>query len=602
MGAGSERGHEAIATAPASAQSSADEQLGEEVPDASPWRRLSNPARAQPVGVGVGAGAGSGGAAVGDGTARVVDGEGSGRLTADESGSGEVSAPPGTLETPPAPGAPSLEIEDPAGDITDGPSDGGSERTSIRTYVGDEASIETENVTSIRSSARDGQQPTVPVTVRLGDAELTADRTFRRQGTTLASFGRWVPISSDGDWSCSCGQADCEHRGRASEAIDALVNARRIRSGVVEWERAVANSTRRAQQVAADAQAAAASRPPRPEPDGPNWADDPEPFQQVYQQARAARDAGGDPIPYRYDNATGGLGAREGGRPFGIEVEFSLPNHAGAARADALRQIGRDLHNAGLTLDDRQQRYHAGSQSGYVAWSFETDSTVAGEVVSPILYDEPDTWRQIEQVCDIVRRNGGVADTRCGGHVHVGIADYDHTPENHSNLMGLVAESEDVLFRVSQNPQRNRHRGTMWCRPNGQHAPNYRTVGEARDRNYGHGQAVNLQHVRGSRNDHVEFRTFDGSLDPAVIQTQINLSLGLVDTAVRSESRSFGGSEPVGTHRQANSHLRRGQRLTGDAWRANTASFRRLADRLFAGSAQREQLAALFAVTRWQRP
>ena len=34
---------------------------------------------------------------------------------------------------------------------------------------------------------------------------------------------------------------------------------------------------------------------------------------------------------------------------------------------------------------------------------------------------------------------------RTGGHVHVGVGDYDHTVENHNNLLGLFKENEDTL-------------------------------------------------------------------------------------------------------------------------------------------------------------
>ena len=93
---------------------------------------------------------------------------------------------------------------------------------------------------------------------------------------------------------------------------------------------------------------------------------------------------------------------------------------------------------------------------------------------------------------------------------------------------------------------------------------------------------------------------WDASLDPGVIQTQINLSLGLTDAAFGRHGEP-GRAEPVGTHRQANARLRRGERLAGQLWRDDTRSFRRLMDTVFWRESNKRQAAALFGVTRWQR-
>ena len=50
--------------------------------------------------------------------------------------------------------------------------------------------------------------------------------------------------------------------------------------------------------------------------------------------------------------------------------------------------------------------------------------------------------------------------------MHVGVADYDHTVENHARLLSAFKEHEDTLYRLAQNPERRAHRGTQWCSPN----------------------------------------------------------------------------------------------------------------------------------------
>ena len=331
-----------------------------------------------------------------------------------------------------------------------------------------------------------------------------------------------------------------------------------------------------------------------------SYLEHPEAFEDAYQQARARRRRGEAPVPYMTENATDGLGARDGGRGFGVEIEFDFD--PGVDRSAALDGIGRDLHAAGLTRDAYQHGYHQrgrdelalrGHEGG---WRFETDATVSGEIVSPIMYDEPETWQNLARVCEIVRRHGGTASERTGGHVHVGLSDYDHTVENHNRLLATVAGHQDELYRLAQNPDHARHRGMSWCAPNDDPGSGYSDITAARRHNNSHNIGVNFQSVAGERSDHVEYRMWDGSLDPGVIQAHVNVSLAMTAAGSR------GGYAPpppvrVGTHREANPRRRR---LHGEEWRQATAGFRQMADTLFRREANAAQAAALFAVTRWQ--
>ncbi|XXJ62118.1 amidoligase family protein (plasmid) [Embleya sp. MST-111070] len=338
-----------------------------------------------------------------------------------------------------------------------------------------------------------------------------------------------------------------------------------------------------------------------------SYSEDFEAFQAVYRQARERQRAGEPPVPFITADATGGLGAREGGRAFGVEIEFDFPTEMSAAdRAAATTAMASDLHNAGIASDPHLHGYHASRRNGYTeaanAWRMEYDSTVAGEIVSPILYDDMATWTNLRDVCAIVRRHGGLANARTGGHVHVGVADFDHTVEVHNRLIETVNAYEDVIYRLAQNPASARHRGLEWCYPNRIPTSPYTSVGAVREYNRSHHYALNFESVTGRGSDHAEFRMWDGSLDPGVIQAQVNLSLGLANTALREagvSSRQM--AQAVGSHRGA--LVRQGlwgRRLTGEPWRQATASFRGLVDRVFTREENRAQAVALFAATRWQ--
>ncbi|SEM72430.1 amidoligase family protein [Streptacidiphilus jiangxiensis] len=332
-------------------------------------------------------------------------------------------------------------------------------------------------------------------------------------------------------------------------------------------------------------------------------------FRQAYQAARDRAARGEEAVPFLTENATGGLGSREGGRGFGLEIEFDVPDADYNDRREAIGRIARDLHEAGLSQDAYQHGYHSQAQAGYTdaanAWRLEQDCTVAGELVSPILYDEPDSWRNLATACQIIREHGGRATVGTGGHVHVGMHDFDHEVGNHNRLLQTYQTYEDVLYRLAQNPgsPNNRHRGTNWCRPNRVPAAGYSQVRDAAGANY-HGMAVNLSAARGSRSDHGEFRLWDGSLNPGVIQAQTNLSLGMVAAAVRQNPAGPAHSSlmPLGSHRaQLREAGLNGRRLSGDAWRSSTLNFRRLVDEVFHRALDKEQATSLFAATRWQQ-
>lgn len=332
-------------------------------------------------------------------------------------------------------------------------------------------------------------------------------------------------------------------------------------------------------------------------------------FQVDYKAARERIAAGEEAVPYMTENATDGLGSRDNGRGVGVELEFTFPpsmpyNERGAA----LSRIGEQLHEAGLTRSQYQDSYHAAAYRGYTdqhegGWSFEEDGSVDGEIVSPIMYDEPETWENIAKVCEILERNGASTDARVGAHVHVSTHNYDHTVENHNRLLGMFHEHEDEIYRLASSPERGTHRSSgsnSYARPNPRRANGYNSVQDAAYSNQGY-VAVNLEDTsQGSDSDHAEFRVWDGTLNPSVIQAQIKMSLAMTEAAFRDTDYTPTGHTAQGTNRRANRQNHGAQRrLTGSDWRASTEGVRSLADRLYRRHEDKVQLASLFAATKW---
>lgn len=338
---------------------------------------------------------------------------------------------------------------------------------------------------------------------------------------------------------------------------------------------------------------------------------DPQAYEDAYHAAQERARTGEPVVPYMSQNACAGLANPDGGRGFGVELEFDLPGMPAAQRQHVVQRIAEEMRQAGVSSTNRVHGYHEGrgrGQTNYTAdengWRVEHDATVAGEIVSPILYDTPQTWRNLKTVCDIINRNGGRASINTGSHVHVSTPDYDHNVRNYNTLLANAQSYEDTMYRLSANPERRNHRGTTWCRPNPPITPQgWSDQVSAVQHNGGHACAINMSGMRtGGPRDHAEFRMYDGSLDPGTIQAQINISLGMTHAAIRGVTatdppHNQPRHEAHGTHRAIY-----GRRAPTDRqqWRQSSTSARSLADLIFWRTQNKDQLAAVMATTSWQ--
>ena len=348
---------------------------------------------------------------------------------------------------------------------------------------------------------------------------------------------------------------------------------------------------------------------------GVSYTEDMAAFQADWDAAKARIESGDTTLTYMTENATGGLGARVGGRSFGIEIEVDFPDDM---TYTAKNRVAREIYEAGLSQGPQVRGWHwVGRQGGGYTdapnnWAVEFDRSVDDvggrrgcEIVSPILYDEPHTWENLAKICEIIQRNGGKATPRTGLHINVGAADYDHTVENHNRLLNLSTSYEDVLVRVAHNPDAGRqHRGRAYCSTSQVPAAGYRRIREAQMYN-SHRSMVNLDHVpnedqRVTSSTRVEVRIFDGTVDPGRMQTDVKVALGMVNAATRGVEPAQ-AAEPAGTHRGRNTGSNgRMRRLTGDAWTNDTASFRAFADSIFSRAEDKAQLVQAFTASRWQ--
>ncbi|MEU4607591.1 amidoligase family protein [Kribbella sp. NPDC023972] len=329
-------------------------------------------------------------------------------------------------------------------------------------------------------------------------------------------------------------------------------------------------------------------------------------------------------------------------RPFGIEVEYStgrladpghaddcLPGlnlgevetshylaghgwqhgyrqtHTNAAGEEASAteilnaHIGKALHDHGILNDPAIQNYGAAKDSGYsqTGWIFETDATVAGEIVSPILSDTPQTWRDLATICAQVTTQGAAAEG-AGCHVHVAAADFATNAAAITSLLRLLLVAEDDLYRMASNPHTS-SRIAQFCRPPQQPpALGFSAVTEALETST-HASMVSFTdiHPDDPQPSHLEFRLFDASLQPGRIQAQVKLALALTGYSAHHAISPLEPRNRLG----AGTHRRKVLRSSGEWFDpVTTAPIRHLIDRLFRRDDDKRQIAALWAVSTYQ--
>ena len=286
--------------------------------------------------------------------------------------------------------------------------------------------------------------------------------------------------------------------------------------------------------------------------------------------------------------------------PYGdLELDQRINQHQRYLAANpgqlAVGRVARALYEENFTTHDRQSGYHSGLHNGYQrnlrgGWMYEHDGSVnGGEVVSPILSNTPETWQRLHQVCGIITRHGGTASPNTGSHITVS------APEQAGRAVRLTR-----FLRLMHHHQRDLHVMAAAGRRRGQGysaampAPpdqGYTSITTARQ-TLGRYSFANIGHIATSRTAHdanssrVEFRLWDGSLEPGRIQAQIKMSTAMLDYSARNRNLTFDADErtPAGT-------------INPDRpeFAEHTRQIRGLIDELFRRDSDKQQAAALWA-------
>lgn len=368
-----------------------------------------------------------------------------------------------------------------------------------------------------------------------------------------------------------------------------------------------------------------------PSASGSLFTDDFASYKRVYKTARDAWRAGVNPLnTFFVTQPCLGSDMSPAGNMFGVEIEYNHPDGSGRDEwwygdggDEVAPQIGERLYALNLVESVHQRGYHSGSSSSR-AWRYEEDASVSGgEIVSPILRDTAQSWEELASVVQVLNDNDATAtENNVGGHVSIDASAMVSDSATWARLGVLVSKFEDVMFRLATNPHRaadrraqtgnvldstHRTRGNNdYARPFSSDAIERMGSGSADEGSFNRAHWLSAEDVNAQGYGRVEFRIFDGSLDAALIQTNVKIATAFLRAATNpalDDALAHMPNRPLGFHRQADWRKdEEGNRvnvLRGEAWKSDTLAIRQFVDMLFTENSDKEQVISLFAMNDW---
>lgn len=218
---------------------------------------------------------------------------------------------------------------------------------------------------------------------------------------------------------------------------------------------------------------------------------------------------------------------------FGIEIEFIAPPGFN------LDTLGHALYESKLTCSPMLMGYHAKNihdiNSHIGGWRFEEEHTILGgaEIISPRMLPNSETWENINLVTDLLELHELTAeDANTGFHVHVDIESLENNPSYWDTLFQVAYAYQDYLFVVGTNPERGIHRKHVSKNTYQEFLlpppPADNTIMGIVHTFMRKPLVMNTYNVSPRRGGHIEFKFWDGTVNPAYMQLYVALSVGLV--------------------------------------------------------------------------
>ena len=190
-----------------------------------------------------------------------------------------------------------------------------------------------------------------------------------------------------------------------------------------------------------------------------------------------------------------------------------------------------------------------------VGWGFDYESSIENgsglELKTPVMRDDEKSWKDLKGGCDFLRTLNSFPNDECGTHIHIG-ADYLGTNEKAwRNLLEIWKHAEGLIYKIGNPGSEENRSGTL--EHAGPVAPviddlfekNLVTINSTEDvkklaeeyskryipfKTYpGRAKSLNLQCIAEGKQNTIEFRVPNGSINPIEIQRAATLFAKIVE-------------------------------------------------------------------------
>ena len=96
-------------------------------------------------------------------------------------------------------------------------------------------------------------------------------------------------------------------------------------------------------------------------------------------------------------------------------------------------------------------------EENYPRWISTCEDTISkgGEIISPILQDTKEVWKEIKRICSFLKLNNAIMDNDAGAHIHIGTQILSKDLDRWRNFIYLYTAFEDILYRFASGERIN---------------------------------------------------------------------------------------------------------------------------------------------------
>ncbi len=211
---------------------------------------------------------------------------------------------------------------------------------------------------------------------------------------------------------------------------------------------------------------------------------------------------------------------------FGVEIEY------GTAKRSEIMGVMESL--TGEKLDNFYKYWQYGLEMAFS--KVENGEYYGGELISPILTNKKEYYNQLKLACDTLKKFGATTSGLMAQHVHISTKSLKSKLRYLENFIKIYVLYEDIIYTFGFYGNRPREVITIYSNPmsyliyktlSEEFYNTYEELMELCDIHFGKTSAI--RHDISSRT--LEFRSCNSTIDPVIIQNNINLFCSLMEAS-----------------------------------------------------------------------